>query len=134
MAGVCASPEKLLALAKYFVILNPRGKFDIECALSDSSFDDLKGSRYAKYQFSIFHHHRYCICYRRSLRSESHFNKDEVSDTSQTDFKAAVDRPGMQARIPLFFIAYRNQSASYPRSPSSQSTSGRLLNNARAPM
>ena len=42
--------------------------------------------------------------------------------------------PGMHARIPLSFNATLNQPASYPRSPSGQSTSGRLLSNARAPM
>jgi len=41
-------------------------------------------------------------------------------------------RPGMQARIPLSCNASLNQSASYPRSPSNQSTFGRLPTRARA--
>src|SRR6056297_3541837 len=36
-------------------------------------------------------------------------------------------RPGMQTFIPLSFKASRSQSASYPRSPKSQSAFGRLL-------
>ena len=43
-------------------------------------------------------------------------------------------RPGFQARIPMSFNASLNQSASWPRTPSSQSTSGKLLGNARALM
>ena len=43
-------------------------------------------------------------------------------------------RPGIHARIAASFNASRYQAASYPRSPSSQSTFGRLLNNARVPM
>ena len=43
-------------------------------------------------------------------------------------------RPGIHARIPLPFKASLNQSASCPRSPRSQSTSGRLLYRAFAPV
>ena len=43
-------------------------------------------------------------------------------------------RPGMQTFIPLSFNACRRQSASYPRSPKSQSAFGRLLSSAAAPV
>ena len=43
-------------------------------------------------------------------------------------------RPGMQGVIPIFTRSSRNQSASYPRSPSNQSAAGRLLTRARAPV
>src|SRR6056297_194210 len=43
-------------------------------------------------------------------------------------------RPGMQTFIPLSFKASRSQSASYSRSPKSQSAFGRLLSSAAAPV
>jgi hypothetical protein len=43
-------------------------------------------------------------------------------------------RHGIQGFMHLFIKASRTQSASYPRSPSSQSTDGRLLNGTLAPV
>ncbi len=42
-------------------------------------------------------------------------------------------RPGMQGLMPFSIKASRNQSASYPRSPSSQLADGRPLTNTLEP-